>query len=363
VKKYFFGYLFVRIAKLLAILIVMAGLGFALLKYSQASVASASRAYQASDSLRRAVENLENVFSRTQQLVSSFNELNKSSTPRVNRPRFPAVLNSNSDFDRLDRALSSVDQERQHLKQSIVNRFETLTNDIEEKLRRHAAALQPTPSPARVISPPQSPTPPPAPAAVPDQISLFSSNITSEELAARNSQLTNGREFLKILETRAENTENKSRLAESAAQLDTLSKLLLLPQKEEPKWVPAAPLVPSEPEPQVGQVHQAVSAEKVAEQVQQLRESVKGAVTTSWALDDAFEEVFSLAKTEKQRCRAASLEQEGIWLTATGQIFTDVVAAVLVSFLILVFADLTQTLLDTATNTGVIAGGMQGPQR
>jgi hypothetical protein len=63
----------------------------------------------------------------------------------------------------------------------------------------------------------------------------------------------------------------------------------------------------------------------------------------------------SLQDTEKQRCHVASFEQEGIWLTAAGQIAGGLLAAVLVGFLILVFADLTKTLLDTATHTGVIA--------
>src|SRR5206468_129577 len=116
------------------------------------------------------------------------------------------------------------------------------------------------------------------------------------------------------------------------------------------------PRLPSEAEPRIGQVHRVVTAEQIANQIQERRGTVKRAVTSSWALDNAFDDVFSLAKTEKQRCRAASLEQEGIWLTAAGQILGGLVAVVLVSFLILVFADLTQTFLDTATNTGVIAG-------
>src|SRR5439155_13826226 len=177
-----------------ATIVFITGVGFAVLKYSQASVASASRAYQSSDLLRRQVANLKNVFSATQQLVSSFNQSNKSSTPRVNRSHFPAVLNSTRDFDRLDRVLPTVDQERQQLKQSIVNRFEMLTNEIEQKLRSHAAALQPTPSPVRVASSRPTATLAPPPAVVPQQNSLFSLSISSEELAARNSQLVDTRE-------------------------------------------------------------------------------------------------------------------------------------------------------------------------
>src|SRR5207249_168429 len=142
-------------------------------------------------------------------------------------------------------------------------------------LRSHAAALQPTPpSPGRVASPPPSATLAPPPAVVSQQSSLFSLNISSEELAARNSQLSDTREFMRVLETEAENTENKSKLDESAAQLDALAKLLLLPQKEKKSPMPQPPPVPSEAEPQIGQVHRVVTAEKIADQLQQLRERV-----------------------------------------------------------------------------------------
>lgn len=355
-KRYFFGYLFVRIAKILAIIVVIAGISFAILRYSQASVASASRAYEPSEPLRRKVNDLESVFSRTQALVSSFNQSNKSSTPDLSRVHFPAIPSSNSDFDRLGRALSSVDQESKQLKESVVNRFEMLTNEVEQKLRSHAAALQPTPPPVRVASPPPpSSTPLASPAVVPQDDSLFSRNISSEVIAARKSALIDSQEFLKVLETKAENADNKSKLAESAAQLEVLARLLLLPHREEATAAPQPQSIPLQAEPQVGQVHRVVIAEKVADQVQQLRQTVSQAITSSWALDDALTEVISVEDEEKQRCRVASLEQEGIWLTAAGQIGSGLIAALLVGFLILVFADLTKTLLDTATYTGVIA--------
>jgi hypothetical protein len=356
VKKYFFGYLFVRIAKLLAIIIVIAGVGFALLEYSQASVASASRAYQPSDLLRRDLDHLKHVFSKAQELVSSFNRSNKSSSRQVTRAEFPAVVGSNRGFDRLDRALASLDQEKQLLKQSMVNRFDTLTSEIEQKLRSHAAALQPSPPPVVPPSHPVSQTPAPQTTVVHQQNSLFSRGISSTEIEARRSKLIDSREFLRVLENKAENPENKSKLAESAAQVDALARLLVSPEREEPTPVMQSQSAPSAALPQAGQVNQVVTAETIADQLERLRETVKNALTNSWALDDAFDEALSVSKTEKQLCHVASLEQERIWLSATGQIGTSLLAAVLAAFLILVFADLTQTLLDTATNTGVIAG-------
>lgn len=362
-KKYFFGYLFVRIAKLLAIIAVIAGVGFALLEYSQASVASASRAYQPSDVLRLDLDHLKHVLSKTQELVSSFNRSNKSSSPQVTRAGFPAVVGSNRGFDRLDTALSSLDQERRQLKQSIVNRFDTLTSEIQQKLRSHAAALQPTPPPVPPPLPPASQTPAPQTTVVHQQTSVFSRGISSAEIDARRSKLIDSREFLKVLENKAENPENKSKLAESADQLDALARFLVSPEREEPTPVMQSQSVPSAALPQAEQVHRVVTAETIADQLERLRETVRNALTNSWALDDAFDEAVSVAKTEKQLCHVASLEQERIWLSAAGQIGTSLLAAVLLAFLILVFADLTQTLLDTATNTGMIAGAAKTTQQ
>ena len=100
---------------------------------------------------------------------------------------------------------------------------------------------------------------------------------------------------------------------------------------------------------------QQLNAEKVADQLEQLRSAVRQAVLSSWALDGAFDRVSELSLSEQNKCRSATLTTKGIWLSAFGQIGTGAVATAFVAFLILVMADLTQTLLDTATNTGTMA--------
>ncbi|HVF22161.1 MAG TPA: hypothetical protein VM941_03765, partial [Pyrinomonadaceae bacterium] len=83
------------------------------------------------------------------------------------------------------------------------------------------------------------------------------------------------------------------------------------------------------------------------------------AVLSSWALDDAYEDAAEVAGSESNKCQASSLVENGIWLSAFGQMAMAIIAALFLAFLILVMADLTQTLLDTATNTGVMADATQ----
>ena len=97
-KSYFFGYLFVRGAKIFALIVISAGVGFCVLQYSQANTAVSAVAYQPSTSLQRALGNLKDAFSATEQIVGAFNADNQIATPKVQPPRFPTIIESNADF-------------------------------------------------------------------------------------------------------------------------------------------------------------------------------------------------------------------------------------------------------------------------
>ena len=76
---------------------------------------------------------------------------------------------------------------------------------------------------------------------------------------------------------------------------------------------------------------------------------------TSWTIDDRFEQAANLNSAERDKYRAAILAQKGIWLSAASRIGVGLLATGLVSFLILVFGDLVQTQLDTATSSNTVA--------
>ncbi len=351
-KQYFFGYLFARTAKGLALLVILIAIGFCWLQYSQANTAASAVAYQPSPLLQRTLGKLKDTFAATEQVVRSLNTDNQLAIPKVQGPRFPAVIEATADFARVDEELSRVDQERQQLKQSIVSTFEVSIKSIEEKLRAHAAALKslPAPTPAALPSPVATATPLPSPTQ-PQEL-LFSSRLGADEVNKRSANLSRRREFLKLLVTKAENFENRARLSEAVDQLDALSKLL--PEKFETSVAAQAePAATPSSEPRAEQ--KVLLSERVAGQLERLRGEVKQTLLTSWTLDDAFEQADDLNLVERDKCRVATLAQKGIWLSAVSRIVIGLIAAVLASFLILVCADLVQTLLETATNTGVLA--------
>jgi hypothetical protein len=357
-NEYFFGYFFVRAAKGIALAVVIVGIGFCMLQYSRAKIAASSAAYQPSPFLQRALGKLKDAFSSTNQIVASFNTANRSATPKVQLARFPRVINFNADFSQVADELSRVDQERQQLKQSIVNRFETSVRSIEEKLRAYAAGLQSSslPTPTASSSPIARATPSPPPTSPPE--SLFSSKVGGSEVNQRSANLTQRKEFLKVLGTRAENPDNRARLNEAADQLELLTKLL--PEKFEALATTQVELAPtSSSESPTEQGRKVLLSERVAGQLEQLRREVRQMLLTSWTLDEAFEQAADLTSVERDKCRVATLAQKEIWLSAVSRIVIAWLAAVLASFLILVCADLVQTRLDTASNTGVMADAIK----
>lgn len=199
----------------------------------------------------------------------------------------------------------------------------------------------------------------PAPAPTPNEPkTLFSKELSQSDIETRLSALNASAQFLKTLATTAENPDNRAKLSESVTRLDELKSLLPsramasaeMPQQEESQqYSPPNPQVPlSEP-------RKVLNAEKVAKQLAQLRNSVREAVLSSWALDNAFVQTQSLLRPGQDKCRSATLAVRRVWLNGFSLIAAGAIASVFIAFLILVMADLTQTLLDTATNTGLIA--------
>jgi hypothetical protein len=264
------------------------------------------------------------------------------------------VIDSDDDFSRIGAELSRVDHERQQLKESIMGRFEALVKSIEEKLHAYAAVLQSSPSPTPAPAQNLTSTAEPAPPASGPEESLFSSQVGTSDANERNANLKDRKEFLKVLAIRAENADNRVILGEAADQLERLAKLL--PEKFDASAA-AQPdtATASAKNPRAEQEGKVLLSERVARQLEQLRGGVRQMLLTAWTLDDAFEQAAKLDSAERDKYRAAILTQKSIWLSAASRIVIGLLATVLVSLLIVVFADLVQAQLDTATSGGIMA--------
>lgn len=352
-RPYFFGYLFVKARKELALLVISIGIGYCVLEYSQAKASASATAYQPSASLHRTLAALTDSFASSERVVNAFNTDHHLATPKVQMPHLPPVVASNADFALVGEALSKIDQDREQLKQSIISRFEILVRGIEGKLRGYAAGLKgvsPSSAPATGAIVVTTATPPEVPGKM--EGSVFSPKVNSVEVTKRTADVSAQMEFLEALKRKAENPQNRANLTEAVAQLEALSRLL--PEKSDISAQPEAP--GSGPNQEASDLTRDVlPSERVAGQLQQLRNEVRQIFLSSWTLDDAFQEASAVASAERDKCRLSTLAQKGIWLSTTSRILVALLVAALASFVILVCADLVKTFLDTASHTGVVA--------
>jgi hypothetical protein len=358
-RKYFFGYLFVRLAKGIAVLIVIIAFAFVVFKYAQASNSANAATYRSSVALDQRLEKLRVTFERSARLVTAFNS--GAEAAKLTAPRFPRPIDHDADFEAVRARLAKVDQDRGQMKQLVIDRFESAAADIEKRLRDHAASLRAGASPPPTSAPMTTPNPTPVTIILPiskeEQETLFSRTVNKGEIDDRFARLEAVKTFLSGLETKAENLENRKKLFDSVTEIEALKKLL--PVRLDYTLEPQPSATPATQSPaesaKMTEARTLAKAEEVANKLAAHRAAVREAMLNSWAIDEVFDESSELAGVESNKCQSASLIVSGIWLAAVAQMVTALIASVFLAFLILVMADLTQTLLDTATNTGVMA--------
>lgn len=346
--RYLFGYLFVRIAKIIAVLILLGGLVGAGVRYAQGTLETGGVRYEPSSAAGAKLFALGTEWSRMRELVAAF--LGQSAPPTTvvslsNAPSTPA------EFVQLSELLKKLQSERDKVKTAVVERFETLVTEIERKLRAHASSLAESKASA-----PKSDTKPPAPdeSGLPKAKTLFDS-LSRAEVAARRNLLTESHEFISLLKTSAENPQNAATLTRALDELANLERLLPTnleiatknpPPSDPPKRAPSTPKF---------------AAEKIADQLDQARRLVRSALLTDWSVDLALAAAVAEVEREQKRSLEASRELQRLWLSVITFIAVLVLGSALTAFLILVLADLTQAFLDTARNTGVVAAAHQIP--
>ena len=305
-RKYLFGYLFVRLAKIISVIVVLAGLASAVVAYVQANLAADSARYQRSQTMQQSLNKLGSTFTRTRELVSAL--AGPDSVAKIGNDRREFGAASDAEFDRLTAELDRVEQDARGLKQAVVSRFELLVGQIEEKLRAHAASVTAIPAPSG--SPAAVNTPSPSISRVAIQSTheietLFSDNLSSSDVVSRSYTMESSKQLIRVLKGSAENSAYRAILAELAEQLDALKSLL--PSRAAPTPPPMLSPSPVSSNATVGApipLPKVVVAEKVARQLREVRASVRDAILSSWALDTAIEEATRIAGLERTKCRS-----------------------------------------------------------
>ena len=165
--------------------------------------------------------------------------------------------------------------------------------------------------------------------------------------------MNESRDFLSSLQAITENPENGQILGRALTEIKRLERLL--PSRLEPPPVTRKTAEKEEIRDPAAQF----DAARVADQLQYVRQLVRLAVLSDWAIDSALESAESTLSSENKKFIESDRLLKRMWLTVCGHIIIVLLSAAISAFLVLVLADVTQTFLDTAVHTSIMASAFQ----
>ncbi|HEX4084804.1 MAG TPA: hypothetical protein VHY22_07835 [Chthoniobacteraceae bacterium] len=334
-KSYTFGYLFVRLNKALAIFTVLCGLGASGLLYLRDSFEVQSLAYVPNDTVPLRLQDLSNALDQTQSKIN----IGFKGTPT-----FQSQYSNSLDFQQLHGSLSIIGGEIHTAKTMLTKEFDDSVDTIRSKLLAHvnqlnASVAQPTPQAPSVSRPALSVN-------HPDQ--LFSQSLSKDDIDGRKAVFSTAVEFFRVLESAAEDPENKAVLSKTGSEVEGFANLLPvyvetdLDQNNSSETPETAP-------------KKIFNAEKVAIQLGQLQSQVDEAITSSWSADDALEKATEIYTEESAKCRESEHQIRRVWRDFAVSVGESIAFAVVLAFALMVLADLTKAILDTAANGSIVA--------
>ena len=325
----FIRHVLTRFAKTFGCFFLIAGLGVAGWFYQQKTPMIDSVRYRQSNLLAERLGNLESIYGDSQRMVIKFKgatDFPSEYAAAAFKPQFPQRYSSVKNFQDLQAQLSQVSGGKDAMKRFVTDHFETLLQEIQQKLIAHAASLAPPPTPG------SQPTPA-AKLTFTTDYGLYDSRINTSEVDTRKSSLDDAKQFLGVLQNSAESDENKKRLGDSIAEIDALVKLL--PTNIEP--VTVVQPVPYNPAPR-----EPLNAEKVATRIAEIRKSVRQAIVSSWALDEADDRALKTAEEEQSKFLASEYRVRALTEELHLAMAMAITAGVVLGVFFLLIGDWTQ---------------------
>jgi hypothetical protein len=346
---YPFGYLFVRLAKILAVVLFVAGLLAAALRYVQGSLDARARRYAQNKTLEADLSHLDREYERLQTIMAR--SLHRIVAPLEARAVATAPRTT-AEFAALGKRLTEISHTRDEVKDSLIATFESAIESIEQKLQAHAAELRGeeakkeasaggSPDEKKALNTPET---------------VFA-DLGGNELIKRSDALGRSRDFIVKLRGSVEKPENAALLITALQELEDLGRLL--PSSLEIAPTPATPDEPKDEAKPKGPPPQ-LAAERVANQLRQVRALVRASVLNDWSIDQTLARVTAESEAERQRCADSEQALQRLWLETWIWVCAILLGATLAAFLVLVMADLVRSFLDSAAHNAKIAAAFEG---
>ncbi|MBL9117807.1 MAG: hypothetical protein JNJ83_22555 [Verrucomicrobiaceae bacterium] len=365
-RKYVFGYLFVKFAKLLAILTTIATTVYIAIVTGGYRVANRAAAYEQDAGLKLTLDRLgEEVDFAIKEVgriapVSDLKALPKSTIP-----------SRLSEFEAVAKALDGAEAQRIELKKRLmfsvdagIKALQTKIGETVREIEKVRQTMDVPPASNQDPQPDNKPTTGQVAARsaldMPAR-SIFGTGVSNTLRTAHNS-LSDAEGFFTKLAESAEKEENK-KLIKSV--LDDLTKLKgWLPALPEPKPAEQLNVQPlqqplREAQVQSPELDPLETAVRTHRALAQALQEIHDTVTQNWTLDRSIVEAVGVMQRERDQCRAAEATQDVLrtaWITKT---FLTILAGVAIAFMILVFADFIQSFFDTASSAREILGHLK----
>jgi len=325
----FIWHFLTRFAKTFGCIFFIAGLGVAAWLYQQRTPMIDAVRYQQSNVLVARLNVLQSTYGDSQRLVTQFKgaaDFPPGYAAAAFKPQFAQIYSSVQDFQGLHAQLAQVSAGKDAMKRFVTDHFDDLLNAIQQKLVAHAASLAPptAPVPQSVSAPPVTVTP---------DYGLYDYRINPAEVESRKLALADAKQFLSALDSLAENLENKKTLGDSMTEIDALVKLF-------PSQIPEASPDQTAPVPDVPR--QPLNAEKAASRIAEIRNSVKRAVLSSWALDDADVQAMQTAGEEQSKFLSSEFQVKQLSEELHIQMAAAITAGFFLAMFFLLIGDWTQ---------------------
>jgi hypothetical protein len=345
-NSYPFGYLFVRLAKILAIVLFATGLLLASLRYVQGALDARARKYAQNKTLEADLSHLDREYERVQTIMAR--SLHRTVAPLEARPSATAPRTT-AEFAALGKRLTEISHTRDEVKDSLISTFESAVETIEQKLQAHAAELR-----GEEAKNDAAATGSPDKKALNTPETVFV-DLGGAELLKRSDALGKSRDFIVKLKGSVEKPENAALLITALQELDELGRLL--PSSLE---MPAAAAAEEPKDDAKKGPPPQLAAERVANQLRQVRALVRASVLSDWSIDQTLARVTEESEAERQRCAESEQALQRLWFETWIWVGAFLLGATLTAFVVLVMSDLVRSFLDSAAHSAKIAAAFEG---
>jgi hypothetical protein len=339
-NTYFFGYLFVRFAKVLALLVLVGGaIATSAWTYNYFAAVRGIK-YDKDIILERKLDRLENTVGFATREVGRLTSVTDL-TPIL----LPGAPSNSASFEIVTASLVAVNQRRDDLKNRLITDLETKAAKLESELvkileRGNSASSAETSTPTYRAA---------ASISSAGYQTVFGDSAAFDPGSARSalSQIGN---FYLGLERNAEKIENRKLLHDTYEEIEKL--LNWLPIEIERSvgsrqaQIPSADSAPA--------INPFVKAQANLNLIRQSVQEVRHNVTQEWELDQCLDETAAILEVQRGLYRGSIAAKDALrtaWISDAGK---TIFVTLLLAFVVLVGADWLQSFFDTASRAGQI---------